>query len=320
MDPALSKEGWGLERRCGVDFKVWIKAIRIPFFTATIIPVLFGYLLSWHDTSLFIWQRFLLTLFGAIFIHAGTNLANDYFDYVAGCDEANPTPTPFSGGSRVIQDGLIQPKKILYASLAFFIFGSAIGLYLNYVCGRNAILILGVIGVFLGFFYSARPFKIGYESFGELATGIGFGPLMVMGAYYVGAQHLSFKIFLVSIPIGLLIALVVFINEFPDYLGDKSVGKRTLVVVLGKKNAVILYHALLVLIYITIIGLVLAGLLPYLCLIALFSLPIAFRAFMVSRDNYEKIYELLPVNAATIGLHSAIGALLCAGIILDKVI
>ncbi len=302
-----------------MNFRIWIKAMRAPFFTATIIPVLFGYLFAWHDTSIFIWQRFLLTLFGAIFIHAGTNLANDYFDHLAGCDEANPTPTPFSGGSRVIQNGQIPPRKILYASLIFFILGSGVGLYLNYVCGKNVILILGVIGVFLGFFYSARPFKIGYGSFGELATGIGFGPLMVMGAYYVGAQALSLKIFLVSVPIGILIALVLYINEFPDYAGDKTAGKRTLVVVLGKKNAVILYHLLLAGLYAVIIGLILAKFLPYFCLGAIFSLPIAFRAFNISRNNYEKVHELLPVNAATIGLHSIIGLLLCAGIAVDKI-
>lgn len=303
-----------------VNFKVWIKAVRVPFLTATIIPVLFGYLLSWHDGARFIWQRFALALFGAIFIHAGTNLINDYFDHLAGCDEANPTPTPFSGGSRVIQEGLIQSKKILYASLTFFALGCAIGLYLNYICGKNVILILGVVGVFLGFFYSAKPLRIGYESFGELAVGLGFGPLMVMGAYYVGAEQLTFRIFLVSIPIGILIALVVFINEFPDYIGDKAVGKRTLVVILGKKKAVMLYHLLLAGAYLVIIELVLTGFLPYLCLAALLTLPMAFKAFTVSRDNYEKIYELLPVNAATIGLHSMIGLLLSAGIMLDKII
>ena len=296
-----------------------MKAIRVPFFTATIIPVLFGSILAWHDTSIFIFNRFLLTLTGAVLMHAGTNLANDYFDYIAGCDEANPTPTPFSGGSRVIQNGQILPKKILYASLISFALGSAIGLYLNYVCGKNIILILGAIGVFLGFFYSASPFKIGYGGFGEIATGIGFGPIMVMGAYFVGAQALSFRIFMDSIPIGILIALVLFINEFPDYIGDKAVGKRTSVVILGKKKAVALYHAMLATVYAVIIWLVMVDFLPYLCLAALFSLPIAFKAFMVSRSNYEKIYELLPVNAATIGLHSAIGLFLCAGVAMDKI-
>lgn len=303
-----------------MKFKLWLKAIRIPFFTATIIPVLLGSSLAWHDTSTFIWQLFLPTLFGAMFIHAGTNLANDFFDHLAGCDEANPNPTPFSGGSRLIQDGLVSPKKILYASLIFFILGSSIGLYLNYVCGKNVILVLGIIGVFLGIFYTARPFRIGYGSFGELAVGVGFGPLMVMGAYYVQAKEIPLGAFLISIPVGILIALVLFINEFPDYAGDKAVGKRTLVVILGKPSAVILYHLLLASAYISVLLLIVFKYLPATCLIVFLSLPLAFRAFMISRKNFDKIYELLPANASTIGLHSLIGVLLCSGVILDKFI
>ena len=302
-----------------MNFRIWLKAIRIPFFTATIIPVTLGSIIAWYDAGNFIWIRFLPAMLGASLIHAGTNLANDYFDHRWGCDEANLHPTPFSGGSRVIQEGLIAPKKILYASLVTFILGSVIGLYLNYLSGKNVILILGVIGVFLGFFYTAKPFRIGYGSFGELAVGVGFGPLMVMGSYYIQAQALPFRIFLISIPIGILIALVLFINEFPDYTADKAVGKMTLVVILGKKRSVVLYHSLLTVIYLAIISLVMFKFLPFICLIALFSLPLAFRAFVVSKNNFDKVYELLPANISTIGLHCLIGILLCMSLILDKI-
>lgn len=302
-----------------MNFKIWLKAIRIPFVTATIIPVALGSIIAWYDTDKFMWMRFWLTMLGALLIHIGTNLANDYFDHLSGCDKANLNPTPFSGGSRVIQQGLIAPRKILYVSLAVFILGSVIGLYLNYLSGKNVILILGIIGVFLGFFYTAKPFRIGYGNLGELAVGVGFGPLMVMGSYYVQAQDLPFRIFLISIPIGILIALVLFINEFPDYAADKAVGKRTLVVILGKKRSVILYHSLLTATYLTIISLVIFKFLPFICLIALLSLPLAFRAFVISKKNFDKIYELLPANASTIGLHSIIGLLLCIGFILGKV-
>lgn len=303
-----------------MNFKVWFKAIRVPFFTATIIPVTLGSVVAWHDINNFIWMKFWLAMFGALLIHTGTNLANDYFDHLWGNDRVNLTPTPFSGGSRVIQDGLIKPKNILYVSLAAFILGSAIGLYLNFLSKGNVILILGITGVFLGFFYTAKPFRIGYGSFGELAVGIGFGPLMVMGSYYVQAQSLSFKVFLVSIPVGILIALVLLINEFPDYLADKSVGKRTMVVILGKRNAVVLYHILLAAVYLFIISFVIFNYLPLTCLIVLLSLPLALKAFVISKKNFDKIYELLPANASTIGLHSIIGLLLCAGIVLDKIV
>lgn len=307
-------------RQMNLDkLKIWIKAARAPFFTATIIPVILGSIIAWSDTSKFIWLKFCLTLVGAVLIHAGTNLANDYFDHISGCDEANPNPTPFSGGSRLIQQGIILPKKILFASFISFILGATIGLYLNYVSGKNIILILGIIGVFLGFFYTAKPFRIGYTSLGELAVAIGFGPLMVMGAYYVQAQNLPLKVFLISIPVGILIALVLFINEFPDYVADKSVGKRTLVVILGKKKAVILYQILLASVYIFIVSLVILKLLPQVMLIVLLSLPLALKALTLSGRNFDKIYELLPANAATIKLHSLIGILLCIGFALDRI-
>lgn len=306
-------------KRCLYNINLWIKESRAPFFTGSIIPVLLGSALAWYDTSSFLWLNFFLTLIGIVLIHAGTNMANDYFDHVSGCDEANLNPTPFSGGSRMIQNGLIPPKKVLYASLIALSIGSGIGLYLNYVSERNVILILGIIGIFLAFFYTANPFKIAYKTFGELAVGIGFGPLIVMGSYYVQAQSLSIREFLISIPIGILIALILYINEFPDYDSDKQVGKKTLVVVLGKKKAIVLYHILLFTTYLAIILLIVFKALPYMCLIALISLPISIKAFVVSRKNFDKIYELLPANAYTIKLHSSIGLLLCIGVILDKI-
>lgn len=302
-----------------MNCKIWLKAIRIPFFTATVIPVTLGSIIAWYDTNKFMWMRFWLAMLGTLFIHIGTNLSNDYFDHLSGCDEANPNPTPFSGGSRVIQEGLIAPKKILYVSLASFILGGTIGLYLNYLCGGNVILILGIIGIFLGFFYTAKPLRIGYGSLGELAVGIGFSPLIVLGSYYVQAQRLLFKVFLISIPVGILIALVLFINEFPDYLADKTVGKRTLVVILGKRRAVILYHILLTSVYLVVAFLVIFKFLPLMSLIVFLSLPLAIKAYLISKNNFDKIYELLPANAYTIGLHSIIGLLLCAGFILDKI-
>lgn len=297
---------------------IWLKAMRLPFLTATIVPVSFGSIVAWHNTGGFIWLRFWLVLFGASLIHIGTNLANDYFDHLSGADIANAHPTPFSGGSRMIQDGLIEPKKILYVSLSAFILGSLIGLYLNYLCGQNVILILGIIGVFLGFFYSSRPFFIGYRSFGELAVGAGFGPLMVMGAYFVQAQHLPLSVFLISLPVGILVALIVFINEFPDYAADKSVEKNTLVVVLGRETAVMVYHAFLALTYLYVAFLAVLGIMPLFSLIVFLSIPLALKAFRVSKNNFERIEGLLPANAATIGLHSIFGLFLCVAYVLDR--
>ena len=183
-----------------MEMKVWIRAVRAPFFTASLVPVLLGAVVAWHRTGIFNWGYFFLTLMGIIFINAGTNLTNDYFDHTSKNDELNRNPTPFSGGSRVIQEGLIKPRKVLYAALAFFALGSLAGLYLNHVLEGNIILVLGIIGIFLGFFYTADPLRIGYTGFGELVVGIGLGPLVVIGSYYVQAPELSREAFCVSLP------------------------------------------------------------------------------------------------------------------------
>lgn len=299
---------------------VLIKAVRAPFFTAAIIPVILGSVAAWRDCGAWMWWRFLLTLIGAVSIHGAANLINDYFDHRWGADELNRTPTVFSGGSRVIQEGLMTPAQVLAYSLALFALGGGIGLFLNYLCGTNVILVIGIIGVGLCLVYTAGPFRMVYEGLGEPAVALGFGPLIVMGSYYVQAQALPLSAFLISIPIGILIALVLYINEFPDHDGDRAAGKRTLVVILGKKRAVAVYHAAVLSVYLIILALIAGKVLPLTCLIVFVSAPLAYKAYAVSRRHYEKVFELLPANAATIGLHASIGLLLTAGIALDVVI
>ncbi len=301
------------------NFKAWLKACRLPFLTATLIPVLFGVVYAWHDTGSLKWSLFFLTFIGVAFIHIGTNLTNDYYDHKSGNDANNQAPTPFSGGSRVIQDGCITPKKILCAALTFFTLGVAIGLYLNSVRQGNIILFLGLAGCAFGFFYTADPIRIGYRGFGELVVGLGFGPIVITGAYYVQAQSLSGRVPLVSIPIAILIALVVYINEFPDYVADKSVNKQTLVVKLGKKKAIVGYYILLCATYVSVLLLMIVGYLPWACLVTFLTLPVVAKIVLVSSKNFDKIEELSPANAGTIGLHLLVGLLLCAGLVLDKV-
>lgn len=298
---------------------IWLKAARAPFLTAAIIPVILGSILAWHDSSLFSWPRFWFTLSGAVLIHAGANLINDYFDHLSGCDEKNLNFSPFNGGSRVIQEKLVSVKNIFLAAISCFAIGSIIGFYLNYLLASNVVLILGAIGVFLAFFYTVKPLRIVYGGLGELAVGISFGLLVVVGAYYVQLRQLPLKAFLVSLPISILVALILFINEFPDYLADQAVGKKTLVVILGKERAIMLYHAFLLATYLVIISLVWFKFLPLFCLITLFSLPLAWNSFNVSKQHFQQVKELLPANASTIGLHSLVGILLCAGLVLDKI-
>jgi len=297
-----------------------VRTLRAAFFTATLVPVLLGTAIAWHEGS-FHGGYFLLTLVGALAIHAGLNTANDYFDHLSGNDELNREPTPFSGGSRVIQEGLVSARSVLLLSLTCFAIGIAVGLYLAWARGMG-VLFLGIVGVFLAFFYNAPPLQFSYlgHGLGELAVGLGFGPVMTLGAYYVQSRALSWRAFWASIPVAFLIVAVLYINEFPDYAADKATHKNTLVVVLGRERAVWGYVALMSLAYLSLVAGVALRLLPWLALLGLLTVPTAWRAILRLRRFHSQIPQLIPANAATIQIHLITGLLLCLSYGLDRLL
>jgi 1,4-dihydroxy-2-naphthoate octaprenyltransferase len=293
--------------------KTLVRITRAPFLTAIVVPVLLGTCIAWRE-GFFRWDLFLLTLLGAISIQVGLNTSNDYFDHLAGTDEINRELTPFSGGSRVIQDGMLAAQQVLTVSILAYLVGVVIGVYLAWVRGWP-VLWLGLVGVFLAFFHNAPPINL-YSlapGLGELAVGIGFGPLAVLGSYYVQTQQLSYKTLWASIPIGLLITAVLYINEFPDYAADRRVGKKTLVVVLGRRRAVWGYAALIVAAYGLVVGGVAVRVVPAMSLLTLLTVPLAFRSIRGARRFHGDIPRLIPTNAGTILIHLLSGLLLCVG-------
>jgi 1,4-dihydroxy-2-naphthoate octaprenyltransferase len=180
-------------------------------------------------------------LVGVLCVHLGANLANDYFDEVTGCDRANTEPTPFSGGSRVIQEGLIPRSTILDVSIIFLVAGLMQGLILNSMIPGNLVLLLGLAGIALGVLYTAVPVKLSYRGVGEIAVFAAFGPLEVAGSYLCQAGRIDPHVIAVSVPAGLLVLGILLVNEVLDVAGDQRAGKRTLVVALGKKKGYSLF-------------------------------------------------------------------------------
>lgn len=178
----------------------------------------------------------MLTVFGVLCVHLGANLANDYYDEITGCDRTNPEPTPFSGGSRVIQDGLIPARTILLVAIAFLTAGLVQGLVLNAMIEGNRVLILGLAGIAAAVLYTAVPVKLSYRGVGELAVFAAFGPLAVSGSYLCQAGSIDAFAVAVSIPAGLLVMAILLVNEVLDVVGDERAGKRTLVVTLGREG------------------------------------------------------------------------------------
>ncbi len=298
--------------------KKWIVAIRAPFFTASVAPAVVGVAVAFYEGYALNWWYAALTLVGLVAVHGGTNLANDYYDHRTRDDWVNLTPTPFSGGSRVIQDGVISPRAILIYSLSCFAVGIACGLYLWRVTPGNVVLWLGLFGVASGFLYTALPVAIGYRGVGELFVGLNFGPVAVVGAHYVQAGQLSPAALMASIPVGLLIAAVLYINEFPDYDADRQVNKKTLVVLLGPAHARYGYIIIIALTYAAVAAFVAFRGLPAWTLLALATLPLAVKAITVLMRHYREPYKLLPANALTIVVHFATGILLAVGLALAR--
>jgi len=295
-----------------------LKVTRAKFFASLLSSVLVGAALAWHDGS-FHWGYLLLTLIGIASINAGLNMSNDYFDHLSGNDEANQELTPFSGGSRTIQEGVLSAKQVLIWSLLFTLISITIGLYLVIARGWF-VLWLGIAGVFIALFTSAPPIKLNYlgHGLGELATFIGSGPLIVLGSYYVQAQRATWTAFWTSIPVGLLGAALIWINEFPDYAADKAVGKNTLVVLLGKRRAVWGYAALLAAVYgVVVIGVAL-GFLPDALLLVLLTVPLAYKGIRGALRFYDNTLKLIPTSAATVQLYLATALLLCVGYAIAK--
>ena len=242
--------------------KLYLIEMRAPFFTATVIPVALGAAVAWARQGEFHLGYLLLTLLGGVLLHAGINVSNDYFDHVSGNDEANVEfVSPFTGGSRMIQEGLLSPKEVLVESLLLLGGGCLIGVILFWLRGPW-VLVLGLIGVISGFFYTAPPLRLVSRGFGELFIGLDFGILMVLGSYYVQAQSLSWEPAVAAIPVALLISAVLYINEFQDCAADVAAGKNHWVARLGKRLGVWGYVAHLGLTYTGIVVPVLAGWIP----------------------------------------------------------
>ncbi len=296
---------------------LWVIKTRAPFFVADIVPVVLGTALAWARTGAFNLWYFLLTLIGAVALNAGTNMTNDYFDHKWGSDEVNTEfANPFTGGSRLIQMGLVKPEEMLWQGIGFFVLGSLIGLFLAFT-RSPAILWLGIIGVFCGYFYTAPPFRLARTGLGELAVGLCFGPLMVLGAYIVQTRQLAWEPVIAAIPVGLLVALILWINEFQDMRADAAVGKNHLVVRLGRRRAAVAYGAMLALAYLSILGGILLDTVTPFALLGLLTVPLAVQAYRIARVHYDHPRELTPANALTIRIHLLTGLLLGLGYLIQ---
>lgn len=296
--------------------KVYLLATRPQFLPASIIPVLLGAAAAHSAAGSFRFPFLLASLMAAALYHSGMNVLNDYFDYLNGTDNINKGAlTPFTGGSRFIQRGVLTPRATLFLGIVLVLLGSVLGVYLAWKT-TWLLLLIGGAGLLSGFFYSAPPIFLAGRGLGELTVGINFGLLTVIGSYLVQAGTFGIEAVFASLPLSFLIAALLYINGFPDLEADRASGKRTLVVRLGPERgrywlAVFVFGA-----YASVVAGVTIGALPRYSLISLLSLFFALKGLSGLLKNYMNGPLLIPSIKNIILAHFTAGLLLIISFLL----
>ncbi|MFQ5475408.1 MAG: prenyltransferase [Nitrosopumilus sp.] len=289
---------------------VWFRVIRVRFLLASVIAVSVGLALTW-------WQNFsidpldaILIFAGVIALHASVDLLNDFWDFKRGIDTKTKR-TKMSGGTGVLPEGLLKPSSVYRAGITFLIIGSVIGAYFVITDGI-------IIGMILGFailsiyFYSTRIVDSGL---GEFFVAVK-GSMIVIGTYYIQSGQITAEAILGGIVVGSLSSLVLFIASFPDHDADKSKGRKTLVIVVGKQKATKLFWVFPILSYLAIIIGVSTNLFPMLSLITLFSIPLMIKSGLGLKKNYDSVENLFPFMSLTLKFSRITGVLFVASFLI----
>ncbi|EKP95488.1 1,4-dihydroxy-2-naphthoate octaprenyltransferase [Thermaerobacter subterraneus] len=286
--------------------RAWFQASRPHLKPVTIIPVLVGILVAGGEGHFDPWLA-LLTMLGSLAIHAGTDMANDYFDYIMYEGDA-----PFTGGSGVIQAGWLSPDSLRRGAWATFGFGALVGGYLAARTGWPA-LAFGLLGIASGLFYTAPPVRYGYRGLGEVMVGLNMGAVLVLGSYYVQARTLSLEALVASLPLVSLVALILYAESIHDIEEDRATGKMTVAARLGETRALRLYFGWVAATAVLIVAGVAAGRLPALVLVTLVPAARCLRQaplFLARPYRHQDLYRL---GRLALGLYKAAGVSLVAG-------
>ena len=289
---------------------IWLRAIRIRFLLASVIAVSNGLAVSYWKYANIDPLYALLTYVGVVFLHASVDLLNDYWDHKRGIDSVTKR-TKFSGGTGVLPENLLTPRAVYIAGIIFLMLGASIGAYFVAIRGITIAVILGFAVVAI-YFYSTRIVNAGL---GELFVAIK-GAMIVLGTLYVQNAVLAPAALYVGVIVGILSATVLFINSFPDYEADRSKGRRTLVIILGRKTASAIFPIFIIAAYALIAGGILLGFTKIYSLISFVSIPLAIKSILSLRKEPENVEKMVPAMASAVTYSRITGFLLAMSFIL----
>jgi 1,4-dihydroxy-2-naphthoate polyprenyltransferase len=290
--------------------RIWLVAARVRTLPAAVAPVVVGTALAGY-AHIFHPLRFIAALIAAIFIQVGTNLSNDYSDARRGADTEDRL-----GPVRVTAGGLVPPKRVLVATYVSFGVAVLAGIFLVAVAGWQ-LLLVGAASILAGVLYTGGPRPYGYEGLGEVFVFLFFGIVAVAGSFFVQVEHLNWEAFALAVPVGLLAAAILAVNNFRDIDTDRRAGKRTLAVRIGRERTRALYAAMVYGSYLLVPITWLFGPLRPWVLLPWLTLPLAAPIVRTVRNRTDG-RSLNQALAQTGVLQLAFCMLLAAGLLLSR--
>ena len=273
-----------------MNLRAWVLQTRPNFLVLPVVLAFLGTSIAWHDGYFHLGYA-LLAFIGLLLAHISVNTFNEYFDYTRGVDLATKR-TPFSGGSGVLPAALLKPRQVLWFSIICFLLAMVVGIYFLIASGWLLLPVLLIAAVCILLY---TPVILRWR-WPEWSPGVGLGILPILGLYFVQTSTYTWPLLVASVPSGILVHNLLLLNEFPDIEADKIANKKTLPITMGGAKASVVYSVLTVVVYLWIIGGVIAGLMPVFSLMALLTLPLAIKAIRGALQG-EDMSRLLPAMA-----------------------
>ncbi|HLG62652.1 MAG TPA: 1,4-dihydroxy-2-naphthoate octaprenyltransferase [Ktedonosporobacter sp.] len=291
------------------SWKVWVKTSRPFTLMATLSPVLVGTAVAYYEGA-FRLVTFLVTLFSCLFLQIGTNYFNEYFDHRYGLDHAGSL-----GAMTVIFRHEMTAGQVLAGGITSFVIAALLGLVLIFQVGP-AIILFGLAGMVIAYFYSARPFKFASRGLGDILVFIAMGFLMTWGSYYVQIPHWSWRVIAASIPVGFLVTAILNMNNVRDYQDDLAVNKKTLPVRFGLRFGQRFHAWLLRGSYIAVILFALLNVLPIYSIAALLTFPLAYRNIRAVLGATDRKAFIVGIKRTAL-LHFQFGVVLALALVVS---
>lgn len=290
-----------------MKIKSVLTATRANFLPASIVPFLIGAAYAFSHGFAVLPSRFILALLAVVSAHTAGNLFNDYYDFRSGADNVVRKESPFFGGSRVIQDGLLKPAEVFWLALLFGIFSALCVGGLVAITGRPIFFLMMSVVAVLSIGYTLPPLCLAYRKLGELDIFLLFGVFLVTGSFYLFSLVFETGAVWISLPIAFLVVNIIISNEIPDFVSDQKTGKLNLLSLTGQRRGYLLYGALLVLSAGSVVANIVFNNLSAWAFCLIPAYMIGLKVLRLLKDHFEEMPASRVASGLTIVLHLIIG-------------